>query len=339
MTKKKRVIDALNHKETDIIPYYVGFTEQAKKKMILHTGDSEYCEKIGNHLHYIEYWGWPTERVDRPGYFVDAFGVEWNRAGIDKDIGVITCPVITDIVNSTYRCPEPDEKRIKVDMENMLLHASDRFTMGAIGFSVFERAWSLLSMEEVFVSMVAEPNALDRLLDDICEHNLKVMDIMLSYPINGFFFGDDWGQQKGLMMGKVNWQRFIKPIMKKLYGRAKQANKYVFQHSCGDILEIFPDLIEIGLDCYQTFQPEIYDIETIKKEYGMDLSFWGGISTQQILPYASSEKVRQETARIMCIMGKGGGYIAAPTHALTGDVPPENMLAMFDVFKNQHQYI
>jgi uroporphyrinogen decarboxylase len=123
--------------------------------------------------------------------------------------------------------------------------------------------------------------------------------------------------------------------MKKMYQRAKSAGRYVFQHSCGYIEDIFPDLIEIGLDCYQTFQPELYDIEKVKDTYGGSLTFWGGLSTQRLLPYAPPEKIRSETARIMRIMGKNGGYIAAPTHAMPGDIPLENILAMLDVFENQ----
>ena len=139
-------------------------------------------------------------------------------------------------------------------------------------------------------------------------------------------------------MGPKLWREYIKPRMTRMYDRAHKNGKYVIQHSCGDIRELLPDLIEIGLDCYQTFQPEIYDIEKTKAEFGMDLTFWGGISTQQLLSKATPEEVKRETARIMKIMGKGGGYIAAPTHSVPGDVPPENVLAMLDVFMNQERY-
>jgi uroporphyrinogen decarboxylase len=113
----------------------------------------------------------------------------------------------------------------------------------------------------------------------------------------------------------------------------------IVQHSCGDVHELFPDLIEIGLDCYQTFQPEIYDVEKVKQEFGADLSFWGGISTQQVLARGKPDDVRRETIRMMQIMSRGGGYIAAPTHAVPGDVPPENIMAMVDVFLNQAKYL
>ena len=82
------------------------------------------------------------------------------------------------------------------------------------------------------------------------------------------------------------------------------------QHSCGDVETIFEDLIEIGLDCYQTFQPEIYDIAKVKEKYGARLNFWGGISTQQCLAHATPEEVKAETVRVMKIMSKNGGYIS-----------------------------
>jgi uroporphyrinogen decarboxylase len=335
MERRQRVISALNHKESDIIPFHCDFTEQEHRIMADYLKDEDFESKINTHLHYTQYWGWPTEIPGKEGFFLDSYGVEWNRSGVDKDIGVIDHPVIKDISERTYVFPAIDHKRIEGDMEKMLAGKQDKYTIGAIGFSVFERAWSLLSMEETFMAMLAEPEALSVLFEEICEYNLEVMDTMLKYPIDGFYFGDDWGQQKGLMMGAENWRKFIKPVMKKLYARAKAKGKYVLQHSCGDILEIFPDLIEIGLDCYQTFQPEIYDIAKVKAKFGNDLCFWGGISTQRLLPFATPDVVKSETRRIMDIMGKGGGYIAAPTQAMPLDVPPENVVAMLDIFSNQ----
>ena len=107
------------------------------------------------------------------------------------------------------------------------------------------------------------------------------------------------------------------------------------QHSCGDCNEILPDLIEIGLDCYQTFQPEVYDIEKVKALYGDKLAFWGGVSTQRCLPYATPQGVKDEALRVAKILRKDGGYIWAPTHAIAFDVPPENIMALAEVFHQQ----
>ena len=136
-------------------------------------------------------------------------------------------------------------------------------------------------------------------------------------------------------MGPAHWRHFIKPRMARMYAKAKAAGKYVLQHSCGDCNEILPDLIEIGLDCYQTFQPEVYDIEKVKALYGDKLAFWGGVSTQRCLPYATPQGVKDEALRVAKILRKDGGYIWAPTHAIAFDVPPENILALAEVFHQQ----
>lgn len=343
MTRRERVIAALKHQDTDIVPFNADFTMQADDNMFEFTGDKEYLGKLNGHLNYIQYWGWPTELADQPEHFKDEFGVVWDRSGADKDIGMPIDKIVMDFANITYEFPEINEERIRAEYEELMKNREDKFTFGGIGFSMYERAWSLAGMPEVLMAMVMNPEGLHELLDMICEYNLKVMDIALDYDLDGFYFGDDWGQQKGLIMGPDFWKEFIKPRMARMYKKAKDKGLFVLQHSCGDVESIFDDLIEIGLDCYQTFQPEIYDeyygLEAIKEKYGDRLAFWGGVSTQQLLPKASAEDVQKETIRIMKIMSKGGGYIAAPTHALEFDAPPENILAMFEVFNNQDKYV
>ena len=335
MTKKERVKRTLNHKESDIIPYELSFTGQAYEKMAAYLGDRDFHLGLNSHISGYQYWGWPTEMAGGGELFRDEFGVIWDRSGADKDIGAVTTPLIPDLEEHDYVLPPIDGARLRREIIDMLAGAEDRFSFVGIGFSMFERAWSLGGMENILMAMLTSPAELDTLLDAICERNLKTLDIILEFDVDGVYFGDDWGQQKGLIMGPEHWRRFIKPQMQRMYAKVKQAGKPVAQHSCGDIFEIFPDLIEIGLDCYQTFQPEIYDIERVKREYGADLTFWGGISTQQLLPVATPAVVKNETARIMRIMGKGGGYIAAPTHSLPGDIPPENIAAMLEVFQGQ----
>jgi len=335
MTRKERVLHAFNHIETDFVPYHVDFTEQAWNMMKDRDGGEAYIKEAGFHLSSTQYWGWPTEMPDRNEHFLDEFGVIWNRSGKDKDIGVVDSPMLMEADISLWHEPKLDEARIRQEYQNLVNNAEDQFVFGGIGFSMFERFWSLCGMENALVFMLEEPTFVHELLDRICEYNLKIIEISGEYPFNGFYFGDDWGQQKGQIMGPSLWREFIKPQMKRMYEKVREQDRYVIQHSCGDIEALFPDLIEMGLNCYQTFQPEIYDIAAVKEKFGKDLCFWGGISTQQLLPFALPEKVKSETERIISIMGKGGGYIAAPTHAIPFDVPVDNVLAMIDVFKNQ----
>lgn len=338
MTRRETVIQALAHHETDVIPYHMDFTQQALNNLIKYTKDENIKLKLGTYLNYIQYWGWPTEIKERPGYFKDEFGVIWNRNGADKDIGIVDNCVIKDIEDYDYEFPVCDEARLRKEYEQLVASKGDRFTFAGFGFCMFERSWSLMGMENVLCSMITSPDEMEELFAKIGDYFLHLVDIALEYDIDGVYFGDDWGQQKGLIMGPEHWRHYIKPQMKRLYTRVKKTGKFVLQHSCGDCHEIFPDLIEIGLDCYQTFQPEVYDIVMMKEMYGSKLAFWGGVSTQQCLPYATPDGVKKEAARIVKILRKDGGLIIAPTHALEFDVPPGNIMALLEAFQNQDEY-
>jgi uroporphyrinogen decarboxylase len=340
MNRRDLVYAALNHEETKPVPYHIEFTGESLKKMVLATGKApaEVEKSVGSYLNYIQYWGWPTELPDKQGYFRDEFGVVWNRNGPEKDIGWAEDPLIPDIETSEYRFPEPDIPRLRRDIEGLLACREDRFTFMGFGFCMFERAWSLMGMEQVLTAMVTSPGELEEFFDGICDFFIRLVDVALEYDLDGIYFGDDWGQQRGLIMGLPHWRRFIKPRMARLYARVKAKGKIVIQHSCGDCNTILNELIEIGLDCYQTFQPEIYDIAEVKRKYGDRLCFWGGVSTQQVLPVFTPEQVQKEIVRVGNILRPGGGFIMAPTHALPSDIPAENILAMMEVFQNQDRF-
>ncbi len=123
-----------------------------------------------------------------------------------------------------------------------------------------------------------------------------------------------------------------------MYGVVKEAGKYAFIHSCGDVDELFDDLIAIGLDCFNPFQPEVMDVHALMQRYRGRLVFYGGLSTQRTLPYGTMEDVRQETQRLLGV-GAAGGYIFAPAHAVEGDVSVENMVTMIEAVRSQPGYV
>jgi uroporphyrinogen decarboxylase len=338
MTRRETVIAALSHHETKPVPYHIELTRQSAARLAMETGDPDIEDKLGTYLHYTQYWGWPTEIAGEPNHFRDEFGAVWNRT-VDKDIGAIDKPQITDIETSNYKFPEPDIKRLRADIESILAARGDRFAFMGFGFCMFERCWSLMGMENALISMLTSPDAMEDFFDRICDYFLRLVDVALEYDaLDAVYFGDDWGQQHGLIMGPAHWRQFIKPRMAKLYARVKSKGKFVIQHSCGDNHEILGDLLEIGLDCYQTFQPEIYDIDDVQKRYGGKLGIWGGVSTQQVLPKFTPGELQKEIVRVINALRKDGGLIIAPTHALPYDVPAANILAMMEVFQNQDKF-
>ena len=332
MNKRERVIEALSFRETDFVPYAIDFTWQAYRKTADYLKTEDFLKDTGNHIEYIN---WEEMKEIKPEYFQDEFGVIWNRTGVDKDIGVIDNFVITDPEIGIYKFPEIPYDRIREKCESLITKKQDVFTAADLGFSLFERAWTLLGMENLLAFMIIEPDFVHWLMRKITDFNIGVLEVYMEYDFDCIHFGDDWGQQKGLIMGPAYWRQFIKPYLAEMYSFVKDRGRYVSQHSCGDIIEVFPDLIDIGLNMYQTFQPEIYDIKAVKEQYGKKLAFWGGISTQRLLPFETPEKVIEVTREICKIMGKGGGYVAAPTHSIPGDVPAENIVALINFLKNQ----
>lgn len=335
MTRREIMSAVLRHEDPGIIPYQIGLTIQARQNLIEYTKNPNIFEEIGGYCANAYYSGRPVQVPDQEGFFIDDFGVVWNRNGADKDIGLPDNGLFEDFDECEYVLPEVNEELFRQEFEKVMATKDDKFAIATIGFALYERVWSIMGMENALMSMVAEPDELEEFMDKICDYNCKIIDIALEYDFDAIAFGDDWGQQKGLIMGIDHWRRFVKPRIAKMYKKAKDAGKFVLQHSCGDCSQILGDLIEVGLDCYQTFQPEIYDIVDMKATYGDKLSFWGGISTQRCLPYMTPEGVREEALRVANILNKNGGYIWAPTHAIEFDVPPENIMALVDLFKNQ----
>lgn len=330
MTPRERVIKTLQHQNTDAVPYQLDLTDEVYERMQSYYGDDAFFEKTGSHLAQERNESFTILSKTR---FRDMFGVIWNREQ-EGDFGIVDQTILKEPEFGDYVFPEPDEKLIREKCER-LEKQSDKFRMYIIGFSLFERAWTLRSMEELLMDFLTNEEFAEALLDQIVEYNTKVVEIVAQYDIDCIFYGDDWGQQKGLIMGGQLWRRFLKPRLKQMYDVAKQNGMYVAQHSCGDVSEVFPDLIELGLDIYNTFQPEIYDVAKMKELYGKQITFYGGISTQRLLPYETPETVKAEVRRLMKILGRDGGYIVAPTHAMPNDIPTENVLAFLEAVQNQ----
>lgn len=334
MNRRERVIAALNHRQPDKIPYNISFTKTAREKMLRYYGDPDFESKLGNCLTVLDTSSRDSFKEIGSDIWEDEFGVRWNRS-IDKDIGVVCNRMITfDNINE-YIFPDPDDPSRYEGYEETTSKKKDSFIIAALGFSLFERAWTLVGMENLLMAMVSEKSFVHRLLDKILEFNLKIIDNACYYDIDAMTFGDDWGQQNGLIMGPRLWREFIGPRVKEMYGLVKSKGKFVFIHSCGKVDEIFPDLIEYGLDVFNPFQPEVMDVFDIKRRYGDRLTFYGGISTQQTLPYGTVEQTRDEVKRLLDVVGSRGGYIASPAHSIPADAKPENIAAMIEVLQNQ----
>lgn len=335
MTKRDVVKLVLDGKQPPYVPWSFSFTMEAKEKLIQYYGHDDISAAVDNHL---------LELGSDIGFFTDAgenlvrdvFGVVWDRS-IDKDIGIVKGRVLPEPALRGYEYPNPLDPRFFEDIQGKIAHYSDRFRVFQLGFSLFERAWTLRGMEQLLMDFYDHPRFVRELLNTIADYNIAQITEAMKYDIDAVHFGDDWGQQRGLIMGPKLWREFIYPVLKRMYGVVLDAGKYVSIHSCGDVDELFDDLIDIGLNLFNPFQSEVMDVTMLLKHYRGRLAFHGGISTQRTLPYGTVETVLQEVKHLLKL-GGDGGYILSPAHAVESDVPLENMLAFIEAAQEQEGY-
>ncbi|MHC4475040.1 MAG: uroporphyrinogen decarboxylase family protein [Planctomycetota bacterium] len=335
MEKREVVKLAIEGRQVAYVPWSCSFTVEAADKLREHFGRNDLDHVLDNHFVTLSNdVGFFTDVGNNR--FRDVFGVVWDRT-VDKDIGNVEGCVLPEPTLQGFEMPDPLDNRFFEDIPEKIAEYGDCFRIFTIGFSFYERAWTLRGMENLLMDFLLQPDFVRRLLRTIADYNITQVREALKYDIDAVRFGDDWGQQRGLQMGPRIWRQFILPELKRMYSVVKEADKYVYIHSCGKVEELFDDLIAAGLNCFNPFQPEVMDVFALMKSYKGRLSFHGGLSTQRTLPYGSVDDVKAETAALLQA-GRNGGYIFAPAHAVEGDVPLENILAFIDVLNCQSGY-
>lgn len=332
-TPRERVKAALAREATDIVPYDIIFEPDVEDRLNEHYGTTDWQQMIRKHFAVVSYPLWTQAEPVEDFYIIDEYGAVWDFSR--QPFHLVEYPI-----------KEPDLKGYDFDAvtqvvldgldkgsaEIIIRDSPGKFVLGQLNFGLFERSWILRGFENVLVDSILNTAFYEELLDRILEMQLALVDKLCDLPIDGVLFGDDWGDQRGVILGPERWRRLIKPRAAKLYERAKSAGKVVLTHCCGNVFDIIPDMIEMGLEVLESLQPEAMDVYEIKRRYGKNLKLWGGLGTQQVLPFGSPQEVRNEIRRLIKELGRGGGYVLAPAKPLMEDIPTENAVAVIEEF-------
>jgi uroporphyrinogen decarboxylase len=306
MSRRERVKAAINHESTDRVPYSFMFTPGGEERLQELIGKRTALEFADNDVIEVgpPWWGWHD------------LGPEWEA----PDSPNSPPPVIG-------RGSYPDF----FEQLKMLRNSSDKYILANIYGSHFEKAYFTRGIENFLADIAGFPKFAQDLMTRIIEKNMVMLENFLCAPeIDGVLLGSDWGSQVDLLMSPNVWQDMIRPGEQREYDLIHSYGKDVWVHSCGNVERIIPSLVEMGLDVLNPVQPECMDLATLKREHGSSLAFWGGISTQQTLPYGTPDEVKQEVRAIRSLMSENGGYILAPAQAIQEDVPAENIMALIE---------
>jgi len=337
MEPRDYVLAQIEHCQTDRVPYCLTVEKEVGEALDVHFGGRRWREKLSP---YITRVGAVETDIKEPisdSRARDGYGGIWQT---DRRPWHLEKPPLPEASFQGYEFPKPEvffrpdwkEKAFKTCQENR-----DKFLVGSLGWGLFERSWNLRGFENALVDAVTEPDFYAEMLDRLTELYLAFVEYTVDLPIDGILFGDDWGDQRGVILGPDRWRQFIKPRWAKIYKAVHDAGKIAMSHSCGSVAEIMPDIIEIGLDVLESVQPEPAGMNPyeLKKRWGDKITFWGGLGSQSTIPFGTPQEIKAEVGKLRREMGKGGGYILAPAKALQPGTPLENAIAVYEAFTEE----
>ena len=235
-----------------------------------------------------------------------------------------------------FAWPDPHDPNLLVEAARTIARNRDEyFILPNFGFALFERAWSLRGFEQIFLDLGRDQDFVAALLDRIVDIQLVLIERLIELGVDGGYFGDDYGAQKNLLFSPALWRKLIKPRLARLFAPFSERGLPVVMHSDGQIQKILPDLVEIGLTTLNPVQPEVLDHAWLNENFEAHLSFYGGISTQSVLPYGTADEVKAAIAACKgALAPEGTGLLIGPSHRLMSDIPLANVEAMLAAFQD-----
>lgn len=345
MSPRQRVVTALGHEVPDRVPFSWQFCATPEMSRCLDTELAargicwKTLRRVTEDLQYLnpEYRG-PTERGGGPW---DIWGIGWKDVnygqGSYREVETYPLAGIDSIAAvDDYPWPDPDWYDY-AGLTRQVAALDPNKAVKFLGFNPLETLCWMTGLEEVLCNCAVRPElvvrGLEHIVDFYEQRLIRSFEIVGKHLDIAFFF-DDLGSQNGPMMSPAMYRDLIKPFHRRLFCRAKRLapQARIMMHSDGSVFALLDELIDAGLEVLEAVQIECADMDPrkLKDTFGDRLSFHGGISVQQLLPTADCETVERTCRELVAVLGDGGGYIAAPSHAIQMGTPVDNVLAMLE---------
>ncbi len=357
MNQRERFLKTINREIPDRPPTFVTLTPQMARKLSDATGlpyeepiDSLLSTRI-SHARMLIALGNDCVGIaaaapeNRPtvtredGTKVNEWGMIFKSTGLYDEFyeyPLAAAESVKDIEN--YNFPDPfAEGRFDHAVRTVKEYSSQYGIIADLETSFFETSWYLTGLEKFLMDMMMGTPYVEALLDRVMQINTEIGKKLIRIGADMIWCGDDYGGQSGMLIDPEQWRILFKPRIRQMFESFREVNPdiKIAWHSCGSIIPIIPDFIDIGLDVLNPLQPLAKDMipEKLKKEFGKDLIFFGGIDVQDLLPNGTPQQIKDEVRRRMDIFGEGGGYIVAPAHNIQPDTPVENVMAYYEAIR------
>lgn len=285
----------------------------------------------------------PINRVQalmQAGEWTDEWGSRWGHAFGGVGATPVESPIrewgqLDDYLAN--RMPDAHAPgRLRDALPALALHGESKYCVGQINLALFERLNSLRGMENVLADFYTNETELCRLCEALADYLIELVREWGKTNVSALYLTDDWGSQTGMMISPTMWRKYFKAHYRRVFDEIHRFGKDVFFHSCGNIMGIIPDLIDLGLDVLDPIQPGAMDVREVARKFGGHVSFSGAIDDQR-LEAVSPTEVKEMVQQAVEVLGRpyGNGYIISLANLMVPSVPFENIQALFEACHEQ----
>ena len=339
MNPRERVYAALRKEWTDRVPVFMWFHPETTDRLARLLEIPRACvpEAMGDDIRQT--WvnnNYAMEGIvhDREGEsHVDVWGIKWVKRFVFNQIAEFPLAGAPRERVLAYRFPEEHLDELVERMEPVIEERRDFFIGCDVSPCVFEMYWRLRGMEDAMIDIAADAELAAEMFGRCADFSIALAERACErFALDWLWIGDDVGGQQSMLMSPARWRALIRPHLARVFAAGRARNLPLAYHSCGTIRTIIPDLIAMGMNVLNPVQSNCPGMDPLelKREFGQQLTFMGGVDTQGVLPYGTVDEVRRATARLIEGMtADGGGYILAASHTVPPETADENVFAMY----------